>query len=144
MPHMVCHPRSTAVHGWHGQRSLMVANKEGDQFRRFLVTGIGRYLMDPVGRLVETLARLVNCLGGATFHLKPDRPLGDISDDGAGMAVRLVCFSGSIIHFNHGRAQVAAIQLRQDMRERSSRTGSRAGLGKRKLDAGGKDKGNRH
>ena len=34
------------------------------------------------------------------------------------MAVRLVCFSGRVADFNHGRAQVPAIQLRQGMGER--------------------------
>ena len=37
------------------------------------------------------------------------------------MAVRLVALSRRIVHFDDNRPQVAAIQLRQGMRERSCR-----------------------
>ena len=108
----------------HAQRRFVVANEEGDQFGRFPVARIGRDLVDAVGRLVEALARLVNSFRRATLHLKADCPLGDISDYSAGMAVRLVCFSGRVADFNHGRAQVPAIQLRQGMGKRGWRTRS--------------------
>ncbi len=63
-----------AVHGRHGQYRFVVANEEGDQFRRLFVAGISRYLVHPVRRLVEAFPRFEYGLGAAPFIWKRIAP----------------------------------------------------------------------
>ena len=123
-----------AVHRRHGQWRFMVANEEGDQLCRLFVAGIGRYLMDAVWRLVKAFPRLEYGLGAA-LHLEANRTLGHISDHGAGMAVRFVCLARRVVYFDDGGAQMAAIQLRQGVREIGGMARPGAGLRGRKACA---------
>ena len=113
---------------------FMVADEEGDQLRRFPVAGIGRYLVHPVRRLVEAFPGLEDGLRAA-LYLEANRTLGDVSDHGAGMAVRLVRLARRVVYFDDGGAQVAAIQLRQSMREIGGMARSCSGLRGRKAHA---------
>ena len=96
----------------------MVANEKCDQPGGFLVAGIGRTWWTPFGGFVEAFARLVDALRSA-FHLKANGSLGDVSDHGAGMAVRFVGFAGRVVHLDDNRPQMTAVELGQS----SARTG---------------------
>src|SRR5713226_7993103 len=80
--------------------------------------------MDTVWWLIEAFARLVDGFR-CTLHLKANCSLGDVADYRAGMAVRFVGFSWRVIHFDDSRAQLAAIERGQRMRERSGMAGLR-------------------
>ena len=54
----------------------------------------------------------------ASLYLESDSSLGNVSNYGAGMTVRLARFSGRVVHFDDSRLQVAAIQRRQRMGDR--------------------------
>ena len=58
---------SVAIHGRHGQLGFVVADEKSDQLRRFLVAGVGRYLVDAIRRLVEAFSRLVDAFGPALY-----------------------------------------------------------------------------
>ena len=73
----------------HGQRGVMIANEVCDQLGWFFVAGIGGYLVDTVGRLVEAFSSFVYGLRFA-FYLKSNCSLSNVSDDHAGMAMWLV------------------------------------------------------
>ena len=102
------------VHRRHGQRSFVVANEEGDQLRRLFVAGIGRYLVDPVRRLVEALSRLVNGLGAATPPGSESRPVPRI---------RLRCRDGC--------AACLLLRARSSLRRRSRAGGCRPAVAAR-------------
>src|SRR2546429_9722823 len=96
----------------HGQRGVMIANEVCDQLGWFFVAGIGGYLVDTVGRLVEAFSSFVDGLRFA-FYLKSNCSLSNVSDDHAGMAMWLVWFSGSLVGFEKGFAQMATLHLGQ-------------------------------
>lgn len=81
----------------------MVTDEISKELCRFVIAGIGRDLVNAVGRLVKTLSRLIDGFRLA-FYLYADGSFEYITNDGTGMAVRRGCATGPISDFDDLRS----------------------------------------